>query len=157
MFSRNLPTNSSVAWIRVNKLQDYILLPPASEVYEGNVFTGVYLSTGGGSVSRGALGPGRSLPRGRGVSFKGVGLCLSTEGGGFSVQGEGGSLPGRPPRTLMCGRYVSYWNVFLYSFIQGCRQLCTARQKNVLKSVERGGWEWVNWAGELRGTAPDFW
>ena len=88
----------------MNKLQDYILLPPANEVYEGNVFTGVYLSTGGGgSVSRGPLGPGRSLPRGRGVSsrgrgvsFKGVGLCLSTEGG-FSVQGEGGLCLGDPP------------------------------------------------------------
>ena len=95
----------------MNKLQDYILLPPANEVYEGNVFTGVYLSTGGGgSVSRGALCPVRSLPRGRGVSsrgrgvsLRGVGLCLSTEGGGslsrggVSVQGEGGLCLGDPP------------------------------------------------------------
>ena len=64
------------------------LLPPASEVCEGNVFTGVCLSTGGGSLSRGGLYPGGSLDR--------------------------DETPGqRPQRTLTSGRYASYWNVCL--------------------------------------------
>ena len=32
-----------------------------------------------------------------------AGVCLSTRG----------SLSGRPPRTVTCGRYASYWNAFL--------------------------------------------
>ena len=36
-------------------------LPPANEVCEGNVFTGVCLSMDGGSLSRSDLCPGRSL------------------------------------------------------------------------------------------------
>ena len=78
-----------------------VFLPPANEVCEGNVFTGVCLSTGGmglgeGSLSRGSLWPG------------------------VSVQGPGGLCPGhslseRPPsHTVKSGRYASYWNAFLY-------------------------------------------
>ena len=95
-------------------------LPPANEVYEGNVFTGVCLSTGGGvsiqggsltrgslyrgvsvqggslsrgSLSKGGLYPGGLCPRGClsiGVSVQG-GLCL------IGSLSRGGLLSGRPP------------------------------------------------------------
>ena len=61
---------------------------PSNEVCEGNVFTGVCLSTGGSwSLSRGGLCPG----------------CLC----------PGGLCPGRPPCMVNNGRYASYWNAFL--------------------------------------------
>ena len=88
------------------------LLPPANEVCEGYVFTGVCLSTGGVSVQGGlclgvGLCPGgslqgvslsreRGLCPGRGVSVQGWG-SLSR---GISVWGglcPGGSLSRRPP------------------------------------------------------------
>ena len=70
------------------------LLPPPNEVCEGNVFTGVCLSTGGFSVQGEGLCP-------RGVSVKGGSLSrgkVSVEG----LSGGGGclsrkSLSGRPP------------------------------------------------------------
>ena len=68
---------------------------------EGNVFTPVCHS-----VDRGV-----SVQRRRGVYVQGVSVQ------GVSVQGDlyqGGSLSGRPPHTVMCGRYASYWNAFLY-------------------------------------------
>ena len=59
-------------------------LPPANEVWEGYVFTGVCLSIGG------------SLSTGR-VSVQG-GLCHGDTS----------------PVTVMCGWYASYWNAFLF-------------------------------------------
>ena len=41
--------------------------------------------------------------------------CLSVHGGGSLSRG---SLSGRPPRTVTCGRYASYWNAFLLTIIQ---------------------------------------
>ena len=96
---------------------------------QGNVFTPVC-----DSVHRG--GPGGLCPRGplsgglcQGVSVQGRGLCPgegSLSRGGVSVQGRGlcpGGLGqgGRevsaretPHCTVMCRRYASYWNTFLF-------------------------------------------
>ena len=60
-----------------------ILLPPANEVCEGYVFTGVCLSTGGRTH-----------------------LILSASGG---MHAPGGYYKMRS----MSGRYASYWNAFL--------------------------------------------
>ena len=72
-----------------------------------------------------------------GVSVQEEGLC---PGGGslsrrrVSVQEEGlcpggGSLSWRPPphRTVMCGRYASYWNAFLYLNVSMSKCLDTSR------------------------------
>ena len=91
-------------------LKNKIYLPPANEVCEGYVFTGVCLSTGwisvqGGSLSRGGLCPGgRSLSRGVSVFGESVqgDLCL-----GVSVT----ETP--PPITVTCGWYASCGNAFL--------------------------------------------
>ena len=61
--------------------------PPANKVCEGNVFTGVFLFTGGGG---GCLCPG-------GVFVRWV-----------LYQGD--------PPTVKSGRYASYWNAFLLFF-----------------------------------------
>ena len=60
-------------------------LPPANEVCEGNVFTGVCVSMEQGVLSRGGLCPGGLCPR-VGVSVQGWG---SLSKGGVSVQGRG--------------------------------------------------------------------
>ena len=97
------------------------------------------LYPGGLCLGRGHLCPGGVCPRGvsvqgRGYLCPGEGVSLSRGGGsltrgvsmgegaylcrGFSVQGvsvQGTSLSGRPPRTVTCGRYASYWNAFLFS------------------------------------------
>ena len=69
------------------------------------LFTGVLCP---GGLHLGGLCLGGSLSSGRGVSVWGV--SLSREG----------SLSGRPPnrRTVTCGWYASYWNTFLFWFIQ---------------------------------------
>ena len=70
---------------------------------EGYVFTGVCLSTGGGSAPRGSVCSGGCLVQG--------GLL------------PGGWYPsmhwGRPPWRdgYCCGRYASYWNAFLFEII----------------------------------------
>ena len=71
-----------------------ISLPPASEVCEGNVFTGVVC-----------------LPRGGGVSGEGVCVGGGGLGGGFLSRGSlsggslsGGSLSGKPPHTVKSRR-----------------------------------------------------
>ena len=81
------------------------LLPPAYEVCEGYVFTGVCLSRGEVSVHRGVSAHGGSLCPGGvsvqgGISVQGGGLC---PGGSLSM---GGSLSWRPPPpvTVTCGR-----------------------------------------------------
>ena len=45
---------------------------------------------------------------------EGLGLCLGGLCQGVSVQG--GYCQGDPPRTVMCGQYVFYWNAFLFYF-----------------------------------------
>ena len=70
-------------------------LPPATEVSEGYVFTGVCLSTGRGFSVRG------------GVSVQGVFLSRAVSVQGGFCQGD--------PCTVMCGRYASYWKTFLFS------------------------------------------
>ena len=71
-----------------------IILPPANEVCESNVFTGVCLSTrGGGALSRGVSVHGSLSRRG---SLSGMGIC---------VQGD-------PPYGKE--RYAPYWNAFSF-------------------------------------------
>ena len=72
-------------------------LRPATKLGHGYVFTRVCDSVhgGGGFLSRGGLCPG-------GVSVPGGSLS-----GGVSVRGA------CSPRTVMSGRYASYWNAFL--------------------------------------------
>ena len=76
--------------MQLNGLQVFKnLLAPANEVCEGYVFTGVCLSTGGGSPSGGGLCPGEEVS---------VRETPQTE----------------TPRTVMSRRYASYWNAFLF-------------------------------------------
>ena len=81
-------------------------LPPANEVCECYIFTGVRLSTGG--LCRGVSVWGGLCP-----GFWHEGLCPEE----VSVRGEGlcpgGSLSGRSPRTVTSWWYTSYWNAFL--------------------------------------------
>ena len=83
------------------------LLPPANEVCEGYVFTGVCLYTGGISVWR-------------------IFVQVVSVWGGVSVQVGGslskGVLCQGDPRTVTSGWYASYWNAFLLSrpFISCC-------------------------------------
>ena len=92
------------------------LLPPANEVCEGYVFTGVCLSTGGVAcvVAQGGacmvlfggrawfyLGGMRGFIGGRAWFYWG-GVC------GFS------SFFGYNEIRSMSGRYASYWNAFLF-------------------------------------------
>ena len=94
---------------------------------QGNVFTGVCLSTGGRDLCMMLLpvlltGPmfllgGLSLVP---CSFGGC-LCLGDQGGlclGVYVQGyllaeRRGFVSGRSPHTVTSGWYASYWNAFL--------------------------------------------
>ena len=75
---------------------------------QGNMFTGVCLSTGGMVWSwGGACLGGVPVPEG--------GAC---SGGGYLLQGvpaPGGCLVETPPYGYRCGRYTSYWNAFLLS------------------------------------------
>ena len=84
---------------------------------QGNMFTGVCLSTEGGAWSGGS-----GLLWGGGAYSRGVpgpgGGCLVWEGllpGGACSQwgGEGVCLVGTPRDGYCCGRYASYWNAFL--------------------------------------------
>ena len=106
------------------------LLPPATKLRQGNVFTsvcdsvhrGVFIIQEG-SLSRGvsvqggqgSLSEGGLCPRGlctRGVPVQG-GLC--PERGSLSRQGSlsmGGLCQG-DPHMVTCGQYTSYWNAFL--------------------------------------------
>ena len=66
-----------------------LLLPPANEVCEGYVFTPVCQSF----CSQG----------------------VPARGGGLVPRGSGPGGSGDPPRDgYCCGRYASYWNVFLF-------------------------------------------
>ena len=67
---------------------------PQTKYGQGNVFTGICLSTGGSSVHKGVSVQGVSV-RGGGPLCPGGGLCP----GGLSVQGL---CHPDPPRTVMC-------------------------------------------------------
>ena len=121
-----------------------IQLPPANEVCEGHVFTGVCLSTLGGGM-RGCSGgvcmvaPGgvHGCSRGACVVAPGGGICgflrgacmvfpgghawLLPEGGhAWLLPGvcawffQGGACVGNDEIRSMSGRYASYWNAFLF-------------------------------------------
>ena len=88
-------------------------LPPANEVCEGNVFTGV--------CAQGSLSKGESLSKGGGVSVQGGGLC--PRGGSLSrglcpSRGlyPGGPCQGDPPQygNEQAVHDTSYWNAFLF-------------------------------------------
>ena len=73
------------------------------------------LSTGGGQVYVQRVGGfcwGVSV---QGVSVHGVSVWGSLSRGSLSggSLSRGGFLSGRPPSTVMCGWYTSYWNAFL--------------------------------------------
>ena len=97
-------------------------LPPATKLWQGNVFTPVcdFVHAGGG------LCPG--------VSVQG-GLCPGD-------LCPGGSLSGRPPchHTVTCGWYTSYWNAFLllnfFALIQSGRsdRMVYLRKNSILDS-----------------------
>ena len=77
-----------------------LFLPPANVVFEGYVFTGVCLSTGGGVLHPGGGSPSRGG---------------SPSQGGFSIRG--GSPSGGLSIRSMCGQYASYWNAFLFNIL----------------------------------------
>ena len=101
---------------------------PEGSLSRGSLSKGVSVQEDlcpGGSLSMGGLCPGGFLSRGvsvqeglcrGGLCPRGLcprGLCL-----GISVRGDlcpERSLSGRPPCTVTCGRYASYWNAFLFS------------------------------------------
>ena len=89
------------------QLGELDLLPPATKLGQGNVFTGVC-----DSVNRGASSGGYLLPGGVcywGVSPPEGGICFWD--GGVCSWGRGW----RHPRDgYYCGRYASYWNAFLF-------------------------------------------
>ena len=108
-------------------------LPPANEVCEGYVFTGVCLSTGGGvhGCSRGGM---RGCSRGACVVAHrgGVHGCSQERMHGCSRRGHTWLLTGGmrgcsggvrvffPDEVRsMSGRYASYWNAFLLSMSSG--------------------------------------
>ena len=110
------------------------LLPPATKLWQRNVFTPVCHS-----VHRGGLCPSmHHRSHDQGVPVQGRDLCpggsLSGSGlGGVSVQGvsvQGGLCPGglhlgdRDPHTVTSGWYASYWNAFLLETIFNC-SFCT--------------------------------
>ena len=78
-----------------------------------NIFTGVFLSTGGYIWSGGAWSWGVPGPGEKGVWSWGG--CL-IPGGKCLILGRclvPGGLVGPPPDGYCCGQYVSYWNAFL--------------------------------------------
>ena len=99
------------------------------KLQEGNVFTPVCHS-----VDRGVSVQRRRGVYVQGVSVQGVlcpgGLCPT----GVSVRGDlyqGGSFVRETPHTVMCGRYASYWNAFLY--LKGAKYILSI--KNLKPSV----------------------
>ena len=109
------------------------LLPPANEVCEGYVITGVCLSTGGGGCMAGGHAwqedvggrQGHAWQGGmHGGGMHGREACMSKRG--CTWQGACISCTpatATPPRQIlrdtviqsMSGRYASYWNAFLFS------------------------------------------
>ena len=97
-----------------------VLLPPATKLGQGNVFTGVCDSVngglgvpppGGGGLLWGVFCSGGCL-------FPGGCLLWGVSAGGVSAPRGGCLLPGGLVETpwdgYCCGWYASYWNAFLF-------------------------------------------
>ena len=100
------------------KMLKFYLLPPANEVCEGSVFTGVCLSTGGWVCIQGVgLHRGGCIQGGEGGGLHPSGKGSASRrggGGGSSYRGNGGLYPGGGVGIRsMSGRYASYWNAVL--------------------------------------------
>ena len=95
-----------------NRINCLLLLPPANEVCEGYVFTGVCLSTGGGRawLLQGGVVHGCSRGGMRGCSG---GACMVAPGGHAWLLWGGGMRGFFDEIRSMSGRYASYWNAFL--------------------------------------------
>ena len=88
------------------------LLPPATKLGQGYIFTGICHSVNRGVVcSQGVPAPGGSAPRGV-PAPKGV----PAPGGACSWWGacSGECLVETPRDGHCCGPYASYWNAFLF-------------------------------------------
>ena len=87
------------------------LITALNEVCEGYVFTGVcdFVNKGGGG---GVPGPGGVCSQGGVVCSRGRVCSLGMSGLGGLVLG--GCLVETPRDGHCCGRYVSYWNAFLF-------------------------------------------
>ena len=110
--------------IRINGI-----LPAATKLGQGNVFTGVCDSVHGGGVVVWSWGGGGLIPGG--LQF--FGGCLQFFGGspifgGLQIFGN------PPPIWLMSGRYASYWNAFLSIYM---RVPSSGRLFSVLICVQR--------------------
>ena len=102
----DLPLESSLACLNFElwAFLNCYLLPPANEVCEGYVFTGVCLSTGRQYLGR--YMPGRYTPR-------------------QVTPGQVHPLAGTPPAATVhagirstSGRYASYWIAFLFTILK---------------------------------------
>ena len=110
MITRQMFTETS------NEACTGVFLLSANEVCEGYVFTGVCLSARGG----GCPGPGRGVcPRGcQGPGPRG--LSRPRPRGCPGPGPEGGCIPACTEAAdgYCCGRYASYWNVFLLESLE---------------------------------------
>ena len=109
------------------RLKLQLLLPPATKLGQGYIFTGMCDSVHRGGVpGLGGMVLGGCMVLGgvvgawsRGVHGAGVGICLVQGVCAWSsrgVPGPGGHTPqAHTPRDgYCCGRYASYWNAFLF-------------------------------------------
>ena len=101
------PDSSIISFVHNNfDLRQEIFTARKRSLGQDNVFRSVYLSTGRGGYLDDVTSRGGVFVQG-GVSVQGS-LCL------------GGLCPGESlswskiPRTVKSGRYVSYWNAFLF-------------------------------------------
>ena len=101
-------TNSTAIFKVCAYYQGLVLLPSATKLRQGNVFTPVC-----DSVHRGGLCPGRSLSRG---SLSMGDLCP-----GVLCQGDSRL------RTVTYGRFASYWNAFLFLNLGTCNSVLQKR------------------------------
>ena len=132
MYQNILTTKSGV--IQCYQCVGFFSLPPANEVCEGYVFTGVCLSTQGGGMHGFIRGGMCGFIWGGHAWFYSGGACMVLFGGGMcgfnrdgAVRGfSGGGMRGffsffeYNEIRSMSGRYASYWNAFL--------SLCVNRQ-----------------------------
>ena len=109
----NLHPSLTLLWLDQNITNIYsLLLPPATKLGQGYIFTGVcdsvnsgvcFLPGAGCASSHGSVSSrgGASSWRGRGCFL--LGGCLLSRVGGWWRQ-----------TPCCCGRYASYWNAFLF-------------------------------------------
>ena len=96
-----------------------LVLPPATKLGQGYIFTGVCDSVHGGVVSQHALQQGVPGP-----------------GGGSAPEGGDAWWRPPPPDGHCCGQNSSYWNAFLFGnfFANNCMEM-----EKKLTEVEAGG------------------